>query len=370
MFIHVLAMHCDDAHYCAVLVYFATTMDVKRQLVLNLHKKGLRQVDIFRKLQTDNINLRFIQRTIKRYKEHGTVDVKRKPGKKRSVRTKDLVKKVRKKILRNNKRSARILAREHNISRSSMRRVLKEDLGMKPLKKTRTHGLTIKNKQDRKQKCKELLRRAATSNIVFSDEKLFLLQPSLNAQNDRVYAASIEDIPEDDLAVERFQNVSSVMVWAAVSADHKFPLVFVEKGVKINAAVYEEEILRKNLLPHAEAVFGDEPWVFQQDGAPAHRANKVQQWLRENVPDFLNKDEWPPSSPDLNPLDYFVWGYMQSKLSDLKIKKITKLDSFKKKIVKIWNDVPIEMVRSACKSFLRRLRLVVRANGGRIKTKT
>ncbi|XP_031639580.1 uncharacterized protein LOC116351602 [Contarinia nasturtii] len=227
-------------------------MDVKRQLVLNLHKKGLRQVDIFRKVQSDNINLRFIQRTIKRYKEHGTVDVKRKPGRKKSVRTKDLVKKVRDKIRRNNKRSARILVREHNISRSSMRRVLKENLGVKTFKKTRKHGFTIKNKQDRKQKY----------------EELFLLQPSLNAQNDRVYAASIEDIPEE--FVERLQNVSSVMVWAAVSAGHKFPLVFVEKGVKINAAVYEKEILRKNLLPHAEAVFGDEPWVFQQDGAPAH----------------------------------------------------------------------------------------------------
>ncbi|XP_031638913.1 uncharacterized protein LOC116351025, partial [Contarinia nasturtii] len=233
-------------------------MDVKRQLVLNLHKKGLRQVDIFRKLQSENINLRFIQRTIKRYKEHETVDVKRKLGRKKSVRTKDLVKKVRDKIRRNNKRSARILAREHNISRSSMRRVLKEDLGVKPFKKTRKHGLTIKNKQDRKQKCKELLRRRATSNIVFFRRKVVSFAAKSHAQNDRVYAASIKDIPEDDLVVERFQNVSSVMVWAAVFAGHKFPLVFVEKGVKINAAVYEEEILRKNLLPHAEAVYEEE----------------------------------------------------------------------------------------------------------------
>jgi hypothetical protein len=24
----------------------------------------------------------------------------------------------------------------------------------------------------------------------------------------------------------------------------------------------------------------------------------------------VSKDCWPPSSPDLNPLDYFVWGYL------------------------------------------------------------
>lgn len=80
MFIHVLVIYCDDENYCAILICFA--MNVKRQLFLNLHKKGLRQIDIFRKLQTDDINSRFIKRTIKRYKERETVDVKRKPGKK------------------------------------------------------------------------------------------------------------------------------------------------------------------------------------------------------------------------------------------------------------------------------------------------
>ena len=27
-------------------------------------------------------------------------------------------------------------------------------------------------------------------------------------------------------------------------------------------------------------------------------------------PGFVKKDEWPPNSPDLNPLDYHVWGAM------------------------------------------------------------
>ena len=25
-------------------------------------------------------------------------------------------------------------------------------------------------------------------------------------------------------------------------------------------------------------------------------------------PDFIDMDAWPPNSPDLNPLDYHVWG--------------------------------------------------------------
>jgi len=27
-----------------------------------------------------------------------------------------------------------------------------------------------------------------------------------------------------------------------------------------------------------------------------------------HCPDFINKEAWPPNSPDLNPLDYHVWG--------------------------------------------------------------
>ena len=33
-------------------------------------------------------------------------------------------------------------------------------------------------------------------------------------------------------------------------------------------------------------------------------------WLHANIDDFITKDEWPPNSPDLNPLDYHVWGAM------------------------------------------------------------
>src|SRR3954471_3502493 len=51
-------------------------------------------------------------------------------------------------------------------------------------------------------------------------------------------------------------------------------------------------------------------FIFQQDGAPAHTARQTQEWLALKSPEMINKDEWPPNSPDLNPLDYYVWGAM------------------------------------------------------------
>jgi len=76
----------------------------------------------------------------------------------------------------------------------------------------------------------------------------------------------------------------------------------------VNAAYYVGSLLPmlvddcKWLLP-----FG---FVFQQDGAPAHIARQTQDWLMANCTDFIAKDQWPPNSPDLNPLEYHVWGAM------------------------------------------------------------
>jgi len=41
---------------------------------------------------------------------------------------------------------------------------------------------------------------------------------------------------------------------------------------------------------------------FQKDGAPEHTANVTQQWLHANCPEIIEKDQWPPNSPDLSPL--------------------------------------------------------------------
>ena len=144
--------------------------------------------------------------------------------------------------------------------------------------------------------------------IVFSDEKLFVVEQKYNAQNDRIYALSIEDIPENVRTVKRFHKSNSIMIWGAVSYNGKIPLKFVEKGVKINAKHYQDEILESTLKPNISTLYPDDQWIFQQDSASAHRAKTTQQWLTTNCPDFIGFKEWLPSSLDLNPLDFSIWG--------------------------------------------------------------
>ena len=45
----------------------------------------------------------------------------------------------------------------------------------------------------------------------------------------------------------------------------------------------------------------------------SHTANLVQEWCKENMAGFWSKELWPPSSPDLNPIDFAIWSNLESK---------------------------------------------------------
>lgn len=88
-------------------------------------------------------------------------------------------------------------------------------------------------------------------------------------------------------------------------------------------------------------------WTFQQDSAPAHKALIVQKWCKSKIPDFISTSEWPPSSPDLNPLDYSIWEFLESKVNS---KRHTTLESLKASIQREWDNLPMKTVCSAIDS--------------------
>ena len=70
---------------------------------------------------------------------------------------------------------------------------------------------------------------------------------------------------------------------------------------------------------------------FQQDGAPPHTANLVQDWLTSKLSTkFISKSQWPPQSPDLSPCDFFLWGYLKSVVYNPLPKSIEELKEIKK----------------------------------------
>src|SRR6218665_1609650 len=56
-----------------------------------------------------------------------------------------------------------------------------------------------------------------------------------------------------------------------------------------------------------------------------HRASDTISFLERKVPDFNSPTEWPPNSPDLNPVDYSNWSVLQEKVYRSRIASVSKL---------------------------------------------
>lgn len=342
-------------------------MSDERHTIQFFFDRGLNANQISKKLKPYKVKRARVFYTVKRLRETGSIYDRPRSGRPRTVRTPKMIRRVKARIWRNPQRSGRRMAPQLSIKRESLRKIITEDLGFRPFKKRKLAGLTPAHIEKRHERCKQLLSRYeedGVDNIVYCDEKLFLKEEVFNSQNVRVYALSIEDVPAEMRSVERFQYEESQMVFGAISKKGKFTLHFVEPGKTVTGKYYKEEILEKLVKVEADAMFGDNKWTFQQDSARAHTANIVQDYCKEEFPDFIGKDEWPPGSCDLNPLDYCVWGFLEARVN---AKRHTSLESMRKAIKQEWDNLPMKMVRAAIDSWLKRLRACIAAKGGRFE---
>lgn len=148
-------------------------MEFKRNSLISLYLAGHSQINIVRRLQQINVNKSFVSRTIARYNDTGSVAKRYGAGRKKTATSPEMVRKVRGRIQRNPRRSGRKIAVELNILQSSIWRILKNKLGVKPYKFQKLHGLTPQQEKVRLERAKELIRLHAAGslpNIVFSDE--------------------------------------------------------------------------------------------------------------------------------------------------------------------------------------------------------
>ena len=84
---------------------------------------------------------------------------------------------------------------------------------------------------------------------------------------------------------------------------------YLKRKKTVNQDVYRNEMC-PNMFHDIRAQMGQHTWTWQQDGAKAHTARETVSWLRQNAPDFIEPDQWPSKSPDLNVLDYCIWSLL------------------------------------------------------------
>jgi len=97
----------------------------------------------------------------------------------------------------------------------------------------------------------------------------------------------------------------------------------IDPGVKVNGQYYRVILLTRDLLPEIKQY--SDYFTFQQDGAPARRASETVKLLKVETPDFIPPNLLPHNSPNLNPVDYKIWGILQERVYKTSNKDVDEL---------------------------------------------
>ncbi|KAI6646352.1 hypothetical protein LOD99_9223 [Oopsacas minuta] len=209
------------------------------------------------------------------------------------------------------------MAKELKISRGSLQTIVKRDLGLSSFKKRKVHFLSDKIKTKRLSRSKSSIHDSQRRDWIKSFSPMKNLSP-LNKHS----------------IVKTIEYYLKALLLSLMSTDL------------------------------GQMMFENQPFIFQQDGAPAHTANSTQEWLRTNIPDFISKVEWPSSSPDLNPLDFSMWSILESSACS---KSHNSIESLKQSLTREWEKIPQEMLRTVVWAVPGRLKAVIKKKGGYIE---
>jgi len=232
-----------------------------------------------------------------------------------TVRTVEFEEEVLQRVAEEPSSSTRHIAKAMNTSNASVWRVLHEQQ-LYPYHFQKVQGLTAADYHPRVQFCQWLLHQiAAQPNflryVLWTDEASFTRDGIFNSGNSHVWD---EENPHA-IFPTRHQQRWSVNVWAGIVDDYLIgPYLLPER---LTGPIYRrflEEVLPE-LLENVPLNVRHQMW-FQHDGAPTHFAVQVREDLAQRFGHrWIARGgavSWPPRSPDLTPLDFFLWGHVKS----------------------------------------------------------
>ena len=81
-------------------------------------------------------------------------------------------------------------------------------------------------------------------------------------------------------------------------------------------------------------------YIFQQNGAPAHKAIRTQDWGKQHLKAFWTKGTWPANSSDLNPIEN-LRAIVQSGVDDME--EATDLKVLEKQLKFVWTQLTLDI---------------------------
>ena len=207
-------------------------------------------------------------------------------------------------------------------------------------------------------------------NLVIEDEASFQMNARVSSRNVLEYAPRGYPPMNNNYRLPDSRQKWTVWVGLCGNGEVVGPLFF---PGNVNGEAYLD-MLNNNVVPilsqhyevQANGAFRRVWWA--QDGAPAHRRiivrDRLQELFRNRVIAFGQPREWPPRSPDLPPCDFFLWGYLKSRVYQTPPQN---LENIRNRITAEVHSLPRDMVRRAVLNMEIRARLCIERNGAHIK---
>lgn len=252
------------------------------------------------------------------------------------------------------------------ISKSHLHRIFKENK-IKPYKPIFVHELRNGDDALRLDFClwvgeNQSENRNFYKNIIFSDESTFTTNGKVATQNCRFWA---RENPNFKIAT-RSQYYKKVNVWCGVMYGKIIGPYFFNANVNQHTYL---DMLQNFLMPAVTDEPNFQSVYFQQDGCPAHSTLLVRNYLQEY---FGNRwigrygpVNWPARSPDLSPLDFFLWGYVKQRVYNSNLDN--NIEILKQKITEAVNSVTEDMIHNVYKEFVCRTERCVEVGGNHIE---
>lgn len=321
-----------------------------------------------------------VYKNVRKYTVNGTSCNlnKGRSGRRRTERCPENIQAVREALENQEDGAPRISARRNGLGLTSatFNRITRLDLRFHPYQMIKRHQLLDNDYQRRINFCQWLRRqnRRFLENVVIGDEAGFALNATVNTHNVREYHPRGEKPLDFDY--QRSNDRHKLTVWVGLMGNGSIigPFFFRQnldgEGYleMLNEQVIPALRRMRRFGPNRNGRFRRLWWI--QDGAPPHRriivSERLQQLFGERIVALNHAVEWPPRSPDLTPLDFFLWGYLKSKVY---VTPPANLDDLE---MRIRNEMDIlrqdrTMVRRAVNSMTARAGLCVQRNGGHVE---
>lgn len=304
-----------------------------------------------------------VKALIDKFNVTGSVCDAPKSGRKRAITTPEKALEVMESLERSPQKSTRRLANELGMSHMSVWKLLKS-LDLKPYIPRVFHALHDGDEDRRVEFCETFLNMEKDNDLLldsvwWSDEATFKLNGNINRHNCVYWANS-----NPHIILQRDLNLPGVTVWCAMASEGIIGPYFFESTVTGEGYL---ELLEKYFWPKVK---NNLFFYFQQDGAAPHYANIVRDWLGQKLPGrWIGRRgpvEWPPRSPDLTPLDFFLWGVLKDMVYAEKPNTIDILKNTIKEKVQLINSDK-ELCRKVCHSVKHRYEMCIEVGGNQIE---